>query len=189
MDKTLWVDLNIGKDTIINFTDAGLKQEFYTETASIIIGIGNDHTAELVMDKDAWIALNNKEEIHISKSKNDDIIDEPNDYIRLLTNPSRYLTDSATLYSQDNCHIEMFAVNNIYIFNIAIYINSEIRTIQITFDKDNLIKEDVRDIICYKLWTLQELGYPVEEDASKFNRILDITYNMLGIKRPKEDTI
>lgn len=38
----------------------GLKIEYFVPTIDIVIGIGRDHTATLIMDEDAWKALNKK---------------------------------------------------------------------------------------------------------------------------------
>lgn len=35
----------------------GFKAEYFTETVTVTVGIGADHTAELIMTKDAWDAL------------------------------------------------------------------------------------------------------------------------------------
>ena len=43
----------------------GYKAEFFTETVSVVIGIGNDHCADLIMSKSAWEALNSGEKINI----------------------------------------------------------------------------------------------------------------------------
>lgn len=40
------------------FNKEGYKAEYFTETVSVCIGIGKDHTAELIMTKAAWNALN-----------------------------------------------------------------------------------------------------------------------------------
>lgn len=48
---------------------AGYKKEFFVETVTVTIGIGNDHVAELVMDLDAWNALNAGKNIHVTTKK------------------------------------------------------------------------------------------------------------------------
>ena len=39
------------------FNKAGYNIHYYVDSISLTIGIGNDHTAELSMTKDAWNAL------------------------------------------------------------------------------------------------------------------------------------
>lgn len=43
----------------------GFNVKFFVPTVSICIGIGKDHTADLIMELDAWRALNHGAEIHI----------------------------------------------------------------------------------------------------------------------------
>lgn len=47
----------------------GYKKEFFVESVNVLIGIGKDHTAELIMSKDAWEALNNGEPVNISTTE------------------------------------------------------------------------------------------------------------------------
>lgn len=47
----------------------GFKMEFYVETVNVLIGIGNHHTADLIMDVDAWEALKRGEPITITTTK------------------------------------------------------------------------------------------------------------------------
>ena len=48
---------------------SGFKMEFYVDTVSVLIGIGNNHTADLVMTKEAWDAFTSGEEIQIDTVK------------------------------------------------------------------------------------------------------------------------
>lgn len=52
-------EIKISPNANITINKAGLKKEFFVETVNVLIGIGNDHTADLIMTKDAWEALNN----------------------------------------------------------------------------------------------------------------------------------
>jgi hypothetical protein len=52
--------------TINNF---GFSIKFYTESVDVLIGIGKDYTADLIMDIDAWKALNSGEKIHITTTE------------------------------------------------------------------------------------------------------------------------
>ena len=56
-------------ETHVSVNKAGYKTEFYTETVTLVMGIGNHHTADLIMTKDAWEALNNGEKIHITTTE------------------------------------------------------------------------------------------------------------------------
>lgn len=47
----------------------GFKMEMFDPSVTVCIGIGKDHTAELVMSKAAWDALNSGEEIHIETTE------------------------------------------------------------------------------------------------------------------------
>ncbi len=49
--------IEIGAKSHITKNKAGAKYEFYTPTIELLIGIGKDHVARLVMDEDAWKAL------------------------------------------------------------------------------------------------------------------------------------
>lgn len=47
----------------------GYKQEFFVESVSVLIGIGKNHSADLIMSKEAWEALKNGEEISITTTQ------------------------------------------------------------------------------------------------------------------------
>lgn len=51
------------------FNKAGYQAKYYVDTVTVTIGIGNNHTAELVMTKDAWNALKAGENIHITTTE------------------------------------------------------------------------------------------------------------------------
>lgn len=65
----LGMPIKISPKSRVSINKAGLKVEYFVETISVLIGIGKDHTAELIMDKDAWEALNNGEQLHITTMK------------------------------------------------------------------------------------------------------------------------
>lgn len=48
---------------------AGYKHEFFVESVSVTIGIGNDHVADLVMTLEAWKALKAGAKINITTTK------------------------------------------------------------------------------------------------------------------------
>lgn len=62
-------EIKISPKSRITINESGYKVEYFVETVSIIIGIGKDYIAELIMDKEAWEALNNNEEINITTLK------------------------------------------------------------------------------------------------------------------------
>lgn len=59
--------IKISSKAIVTTNPKGLKKEFFVETVEVLIGIGNDHTADLIMTKEAWLALNKGESIIIKK--------------------------------------------------------------------------------------------------------------------------
>lgn len=53
----------------ISVNKPGYRIEYMEETVSMSIGIGKDHSANVVMTKRAWEALNNGEEVDITTFK------------------------------------------------------------------------------------------------------------------------
>lgn len=49
--------IEIGSTAHASVNKPGMKLEFFTPTIDVLIGIGDDHVAYLVMDVDAWEAL------------------------------------------------------------------------------------------------------------------------------------
>jgi len=47
----------------------GYKKEYLVESIEVLIGIGNDHTASLIMTKEAWEALQSGEKINITTTE------------------------------------------------------------------------------------------------------------------------
>lgn len=62
-------EIKISPKAHATIENSGSKYEFFTETVSVLIGIGNDHTATLIMDIDAWRALNAGEKVDITTTK------------------------------------------------------------------------------------------------------------------------
>lgn len=62
-------EIKISPKANITVNKAGFKTEFFVETVNVLIGIGNDHTADLIMSKDAWEALNKGEKINITTTE------------------------------------------------------------------------------------------------------------------------
>lgn len=67
--RPLGKEIKISPKANISINKAGFKTEFYVDTICLTIGIGNDHTADLIMTKDAWEALKNGEKINIETTK------------------------------------------------------------------------------------------------------------------------
>lgn len=62
-------EIKISPKANITVSKAGFKTEFFVETVNVVIEIGNDHTADLIMSKDAWEALNNGEKVTITTTE------------------------------------------------------------------------------------------------------------------------
>lgn len=71
-------EIKISPKANITFNKPGFKTEFFVPTVNIVIGIGNDHVADLIMTVDAWEALNKGKEIHITTTE-----EFKNKYIRI----------------------------------------------------------------------------------------------------------
>lgn len=61
--------IEIGSKAKVNKNKPGMKMEFFTPTVEVLIGIGKDHIAHLVMDEDAWLALLAGHDINIDTLK------------------------------------------------------------------------------------------------------------------------
>jgi hypothetical protein len=57
--------LEFGARTCVSKNEAGMKAEFFTPTVEVLFGIGKDHVGRLIMDEDAWLALNKNEKVNI----------------------------------------------------------------------------------------------------------------------------
>ena len=58
-------EVRVSPKSHISINKPGFKTEFFVETVSVVIGIGNDHSADLIMSKSAWEALNSGEEVSV----------------------------------------------------------------------------------------------------------------------------
>ena len=61
--------IEIGANSKVTKNKPGMKVEFFTPTIDVLIGIGKDHVANLIMDEDAWKALKKGEAINIDSLK------------------------------------------------------------------------------------------------------------------------
>lgn len=66
---TLGKEIKISPKSNINVNKPGYTVKYHVETVTLTIGIGKNHTAELIMGKDDWEALNKGEKIHITTNK------------------------------------------------------------------------------------------------------------------------
>lgn len=62
-------EIKISPKSYCTINSPGFKAEYFVPTISICIGIGKDHTAELIMTQEAWDALKSNEEINITTLK------------------------------------------------------------------------------------------------------------------------
>ena len=62
-------EIKISPKSNVSINKPNYKVEYFDETIDVLIGIGKDHTATLIMSKDAWVALNNGDKIHIETQK------------------------------------------------------------------------------------------------------------------------
>lgn len=66
---SLGKEIKISPKSHITINKPGYKQEFFVESVSLLIGIGNNHTADITMSKEAWEALKAGEQINITTLK------------------------------------------------------------------------------------------------------------------------
>lgn len=62
-------EIKITPKTHISINKENFKIEWFEETISIIIGIGNDHCAHLVMSANAWEALKSGEKVSVTTTE------------------------------------------------------------------------------------------------------------------------
>ena len=62
-------EIKISPKANVSVNKKGYRTEFFVETVTLVIGIGKDHTADLIMSKDAWEALDNGEKINITTTE------------------------------------------------------------------------------------------------------------------------
>lgn len=66
---SLGKEIKISPKSHMTKNNPGFKAEYFVPTMSVLIGIGNDHTAELIMTEDAHKALIAGAEINITTAK------------------------------------------------------------------------------------------------------------------------
>lgn len=62
-------EIRISPKANVTINAPGFKTEFYVRTINIVIGIGRDHTADVIMTEDAWKALLDGEKISITTTE------------------------------------------------------------------------------------------------------------------------
>jgi len=62
-------EIKISPKANMTFNKPGFKTEFFVPSVNVLIGIGNNHTADLIMTVEAWEALNKGQEIHITTTE------------------------------------------------------------------------------------------------------------------------
>lgn len=62
-------EIKISPKANVTINKPGLKTEFFVETISVTIGIGKDHSADLLMSKDAWDALLSGQKVSVTTTE------------------------------------------------------------------------------------------------------------------------
>lgn len=62
-------EIKISPKANVTVNEPGYGVKFYVPTVNVLIGIGKDHTADLLMTVDAWEALRSGEPIHITTTE------------------------------------------------------------------------------------------------------------------------
>lgn len=62
-------ELKVSPKSHVTINKPGYRQEMFVESVTLLIGIGKDHTADIVMTKEAWEAFKAGEELEITTLK------------------------------------------------------------------------------------------------------------------------
>ena len=62
-------EIKVSPKAHLSLNNRGYKKEYFVDTVTVTIGIGDDHTADLTMTVDAWEALNSGEQVNITTVK------------------------------------------------------------------------------------------------------------------------
>lgn len=62
-------ELKVSPKSHIAINKPGYTQEFFVESVTLLVGIGKDHTADIIMTKEAWEAFKAGEEISITTAQ------------------------------------------------------------------------------------------------------------------------
>lgn len=66
---TLGKRIQISPKAMVSLNGPGYQMTQYTPSVEVLIGIGKDHVAHLIMDQEAWEALKAGEEVNIDTLK------------------------------------------------------------------------------------------------------------------------
>ena len=62
-------EIKVSPKSLISLNQKGFSIEFYVPTVEVLIGIGNNYTAYLIMEEDGWKALNKGAKVDITTLK------------------------------------------------------------------------------------------------------------------------
>lgn len=62
-------EMKISPKSCMTINAPGYKQEFFVESVSILIDIGKNHSADLIMSKEAWEEFRNGAKLEITTTK------------------------------------------------------------------------------------------------------------------------
>lgn len=62
-------EIRITPKANVTINKPGFKTEFFVPTVSVVIGIGDNHTADVIMSVDAWEALKAGEKVSITTTE------------------------------------------------------------------------------------------------------------------------
>lgn len=62
-------EIKISPKANVTINSEGFKTEFFVKTINVLIGIGKDYTADLIMEENAWKALLDGEKISITTTE------------------------------------------------------------------------------------------------------------------------
>lgn len=62
-------EIRLSPKAHVSLNKPGYGIDFFAPTVDMVIGIGKDHVAYLVMPEDAWKALNKGEEVNVTSLK------------------------------------------------------------------------------------------------------------------------
>ena len=62
-------EIKISPKANVCINKPGFKTEFFVTTINVVISIGKNHTADLIMSEDAWNALRDGEEVSMTTTE------------------------------------------------------------------------------------------------------------------------
>lgn len=64
--EQLGVQIVFPSESLVSFNPPGYKVAYYGKTVNVSVGIGKDHTADLIMSEEAWEVLKGGAEVNIN---------------------------------------------------------------------------------------------------------------------------